>query len=108
MGQRTTSSTRGVSPRTYGRNPSLLDPIAPDWVVRIIAPKKTDVPWGDMVRAGLTVPGVLAVSLLVGQPGLGVFAGMGGMIMGLIDPNAELPMFQERILPLMVEAGIRH
>ena len=35
-------------------------------------------------------------------------AGMSGMIMGLIDPNAELPMFRERILPLMVEAGIRH
>jgi len=35
-------------------------------------------------------------------------AGMSGMIMGLIDPNAELPMFQERLLPLMVEAGIRH
>ncbi|MGD9530010.1 hypothetical protein [Pseudonocardia sp.] len=39
---------------------------------------------------------------------LGHEAGMGGMIMGLIDPNAELPMFQERILPLLVEAGIRH
>jgi alkanesulfonate monooxygenase SsuD/methylene tetrahydromethanopterin reductase-like flavin-dependent oxidoreductase (luciferase family) len=35
-------------------------------------------------------------------------AGMGGMIMGLIDPDAELPMFRERILPLMVQAGIRH
>ena len=35
-------------------------------------------------------------------------AGMGGMIMGLIDPNEELPMFKEQILPLMVEAGIRH
>jgi alkanesulfonate monooxygenase SsuD/methylene tetrahydromethanopterin reductase-like flavin-dependent oxidoreductase (luciferase family) len=35
-------------------------------------------------------------------------AGMGGMIMGLIDPNAELPMFKEQILPLMIQAGIRH
>jgi dimethylsulfone monooxygenase len=35
-------------------------------------------------------------------------AGMGGMIMGLIDPDAELPMFREAILPLMVEAGLRH
>jgi FMNH2-dependent dimethyl sulfone monooxygenase len=35
-------------------------------------------------------------------------AGMGGMIMGLIDPNEELAMFADQILPLMVEAGIRH
>ena len=35
-------------------------------------------------------------------------AGMGGMIMGMIDPNEELPMFREQVLPLMVEAGIRH
>jgi dimethylsulfone monooxygenase len=35
-------------------------------------------------------------------------AGMGGMIMGLIDPNEELPVFKEQVLPLMVEAGIRH
>jgi alkanesulfonate monooxygenase SsuD/methylene tetrahydromethanopterin reductase-like flavin-dependent oxidoreductase (luciferase family) len=35
-------------------------------------------------------------------------AGMGGMIMGLIDPDQELAMFQEQILPLAIEAGIRH
>ena len=35
-------------------------------------------------------------------------AGMGGMIMGLIDPNEELSIFQEQVIPLMVEAGIRH
>jgi dimethylsulfone monooxygenase len=35
-------------------------------------------------------------------------AGMGGMIMGMIDPDAELPLFREQVLPLMIEAGIRH
>ncbi|MGO2110011.1 MAG: LLM class flavin-dependent oxidoreductase [Pseudoclavibacter sp.] len=34
--------------------------------------------------------------------------GMGGMIMGLIDPVEELPIFEEQILPLMREAGLRH
>jgi len=33
---------------------------------------------------------------------------MGGMIMGLIDPLQGLPMFEEQILPLMIEAGLRH
>ncbi|MYU22587.1 LLM class flavin-dependent oxidoreductase [Streptomyces sp. SID8352] len=35
-------------------------------------------------------------------------AGMGGMIMGLIDPDQELPMFRDEVMPLMIEAGIRH
>lgn len=35
-------------------------------------------------------------------------AGMGGMIMGLIDPLQELSIFEDQILPLMREAGIRH
>jgi FMNH2-dependent dimethyl sulfone monooxygenase len=35
-------------------------------------------------------------------------AGMGGMIMGMIDPNEELHMFRDEVMPLMVEAGIRH
>jgi len=35
-------------------------------------------------------------------------AGMGGMIMGMIDPNEELPAFRDQVLPLMVEAGIRY
>ncbi len=34
--------------------------------------------------------------------------GMGGMIMGLIDPLEELPIFEESLLPLMREAGLRH
>ncbi|GAB3365098.1 LLM class flavin-dependent oxidoreductase [Modestobacter lapidis] len=35
-------------------------------------------------------------------------AGMDGMIMGLIDYNEELKYFGEKVLPLMVEAGLRH
>lgn len=35
-------------------------------------------------------------------------AGMDGMIMGLIDYKEELELFNDEILPLMVQAGIRH
>lgn len=35
-------------------------------------------------------------------------AGMDGMIMGFVDYNEELKYFGERVMPLMVEAGIRH
>jgi FMNH2-dependent dimethyl sulfone monooxygenase len=35
-------------------------------------------------------------------------AGMDGMIMGMIDVHEEMKYFGEEVLPLMVEAGIRH
>lgn len=35
-------------------------------------------------------------------------AGMGGMIMGMIDYNEEMKYFGERVMPLLVEAGLRH
>ena len=34
-------------------------------------------------------------------------AGMDGMIMGLVDYNEELKYFGERVMPLMVQAGLR-
>jgi dimethylsulfone monooxygenase len=35
-------------------------------------------------------------------------AGMDGMIMGFVDYNEELRYFGEKVMPLMVEAGLRH
>ena len=52
---------------------------------------------------------------LVGTPeqvveGLGQLneAGMDGMIMGLLDYNEEMKYFGEKVMPLMVQAGLRH
>ncbi|MGI8459340.1 MAG: FUSC family protein [Propionibacteriaceae bacterium] len=69
-----------LSPRTIGREPSRLDPIAPDWLVRILAPRRAAVPWLDMVRTSAAVTLPLAIGVVVGQPGLGVFAAMGGLV----------------------------
>ena len=96
------STSRRSSPRTYGRDPSVLDPIAPDWVVRILAPKKAAPPWGDMVRSGLTVPVVLALSLLLGQAGLGVFAGMGALVGSFGDNGGS---FRSRFRRVLLGAG---
>jgi len=35
-------------------------------------------------------------------------AGMDGMIMGLVDYNEEMKYFGEKVMPLMVQAGLRH
>ncbi len=68
------------SARSYGRDPSRLDPIAPDWLVRILAPRKAPVPWLDMVRTSLAVTVPIGLGVVVAQPGLGVFAAMGGLV----------------------------
>ena len=98
LGQRSPSVERRSSPRTYGRDPSLLDPIAPDWVVRILAPRKAVVPWVDMVRCMLTVPPLLGAGLLLGQPGLAVFAGMGGMVGAFGDNGGTFRARFRRVL----------
>ena len=82
------------SARTYGREPSRLDPIAPDWLVRILAPKKAPVPWGDMVRASLTLTVPLGLGLALGQPGLAVFSGMGALVGAFGDKGGP---FGERL-----------
>lgn len=97
-GQRSTSVERRSSLRTFGRDPSLLDPLAPDWVVRILAPKRATVPWGDMVRSMLGVPVVLGAGLLVGQPGLAVFAGMGGLVGSFGDNGGTFRARFRRVL----------
>lgn len=66
--------------RTLGRGPSLLDPLAPDWLVRILAPKKAPVPWRDMVRVMVSIVGPLAVGVLAGQSAVAVFFGMGALV----------------------------
>jgi len=35
-------------------------------------------------------------------------AGMGGMIMGMIDFNEEMKFFGDEVMPLMIQAGLRH
>ncbi len=87
-----------LASRTFGRGPSLLDPIAPDWVVRILAPNPAPVPWGDMVRSMLTVPVLLGGGLLLSQPGLAVFAGMGGLVGAFGDNGGPFRARFRRIL----------
>ena len=96
--QRAPTEPSRRSPRTFGREPSRLDPIAPDWVVRILAPKKAPVPWSDMVRSMLTIPVVLGAGVLVGQPGLAVFAGMGGLVGSFGDNGGAFRARARRML----------
>ncbi|MBA8793282.1 putative membrane protein YccC [Friedmanniella endophytica] len=63
-----------------GRDPSVLDPIAPDWLVRILAPKKAPVPWRDMTRVLVSIVAPLGLGVLLGQQALAIFVGMGALV----------------------------
>ncbi len=73
------SSRESGDRRSYGRNASRLDPIAPDWLVRILAPKTATVPWRDMIRATLSIVTPLALGLALHLGAVSIFIGMGAL-----------------------------
>ncbi|MDH2444584.1 FUSC family protein [Amnibacterium sp. CER49] len=66
--------------RLIDRTLQRFEPLAPDWFVRVVAPKQAPVPWANMVRFALSVAVPLLVGVAIGQGGLGGFAGMGALL----------------------------
>lgn len=66
--------------------------------MRIVAPKKGPVPWGNMIRSGLASPVMVALGLLVNQPGLGVFAGMGALVGAFGDAGGSFRARSRRLI----------
>lgn len=66
--------------RLLDRTISRFEPLAPDWFVRVVAPKQAPVPWANMVRFALSITTPLLAGLLIGQPALGTFGGMGALL----------------------------
>jgi len=71
---------RNLAPRLIDATVQRFEPLAPDWLVRVVAPKKAPVPWPDMVRMAASVTPPLAVGMLTGQPAIGGFAAMGALL----------------------------
>jgi uncharacterized membrane protein YccC len=71
---------RDPAPRLIDATLHRFQPLAPDWLVRVVAPKQAPVPWADMVRTAVSVTTPLAVGMLTGQDGVGGFAAMGALL----------------------------
>ena len=71
---------RDLAPRLIDATVHRFEPLAPDWLVRVVAPKQAPVPWPDMVRVAVSVTVPLAVGMLAGQVGIGSFAAMGALL----------------------------
>ncbi|HEV7624541.1 MAG TPA: FUSC family protein [Amnibacterium sp.] len=71
---------RDLAPRLLDATLHRFQPLAPDWLVRVVAPKQAPVPWADMVRVAVSVTTPLAVGVVAGQPGIGGLAAMGALL----------------------------
>jgi uncharacterized membrane protein YccC len=80
--------------RLLGRTLRRFEPLAPEWFVRVVAPKQAPVPWPGMVRFALSITTPLAVGLVLGQPALATFGGMGGLLGAFGDAGGP---FRRRI-----------
>ncbi len=71
---------RDLAPRLLDATLHRFQPLAPDWLVRVVAPKRAPVPWADMVRVAVSVTGPLAAGMLAGLPAAGGFGAMGALL----------------------------
>jgi uncharacterized membrane protein YccC len=71
---------RNVAPRILDATVHRFQPLAPDWLVRVVAPKKAPVPWPDMVRVAVSVTTPLAAGMAAGHAAIGGFAAMGSLL----------------------------
>ncbi|MGN6741696.1 MAG: FUSC family protein [Amnibacterium sp.] len=90
---------RNLAPRILDATVHRFEPLAPDWLVRVVAPKQAPVPWPDMVRFAVSVTTPLAVGILTGQGGLGGFAAMGALLGAFGDAGGP---FRRRLRRLLV------
>ena len=71
---------RDLAPRVIDATLQRFQPLAPDWLVRVVAPKRAPVPWADMVRLTVSVTVPLAIGVLTGHSAAGGFAAMGALL----------------------------
>jgi hypothetical protein len=60
----------------------------PDWLVELVRPKPTPLPWPDMIRSALATCVPLAVGFAVGKPTIGLLPAMGGLMGTLTERQA--------------------
>lgn len=88
-----------------GRTLHVLEPVAPDWFVQVVAPKRAPVPWANMIRTAASVTAPLAAGVALGQGALGGFAAMGALLGSFGDAGGPFTRRLRRVL-LGVAGGL--
>jgi uncharacterized membrane protein YccC len=57
-----------------------FEPLAPEWLVQVVTPKRAPVPWANMVRFALSITAPLLAGEVLGLGAVGGFAGMGALV----------------------------
>ncbi len=79
--------------------------VVPDWLAEVVRPKRTPVPWPEMIRAVLAICVPLSVSLALGQRALGVLPAMGGILGTMADTGGPYLSRVKRVCTAAVFGG---
>ena len=92
--------------RTVGdRAAAVRAAVVPEWLAEVVRPKRTPVPWPEMIRAVLAICVPLSASLALGQGTLGVLPAMGGILGTMADTGGPYLSRVKRVCSAAVFGG---
>jgi len=74
--------------------PDWLSEAVPDWLADVMGPKKTPIPWREMIRAVFAIWVPLAAGFITGRREIALLTAMGGLLSVMIDKGGP---FRARI-----------
>jgi len=74
--------------------PDWLSEAVPDWLADVMGPKKTPIPWREMIRAVFAIWVPLAIGFITGRREIALLTAMGGLLSVMIDQGGP---FRARI-----------
>jgi hypothetical protein len=79
--------------------------VVPRWLAEVVRPRRTPVPWPEMVRAALAICVPLSVSFAAGRGSLGVLPATGGLLGTLADAGGPYLNRVKRVCSAAVFGG---
>lgn len=85
--------------------PDWLSEAVPDWLANVMGPKKTPIPWREMIRAVFAIWVPLAAGFITGRREVALLTAMGGLLSVMIDQGGPFRARLRRIGTAAVFGG---
>lgn len=85
--------------------PDWLSEAVPDWLANVMGPKKTPIPWREMIRAVFAIWVPLAAGFITGRREIALLTAMGGLLSVMIDQGGPFRARLRRIGTAAVFGG---
>jgi uncharacterized membrane protein YccC len=83
----------------------LREAVVPGWLAEVVRPRRTAIPWAEMIRAGIAICVPLSVAIAVGQRGPGLLIAMGGLMGTVVDTGGPYVARVKRVGSAAVFGG---